>query len=156
MPLIQFNIQRPFAIPLPPQLRYLSPFGWIFNTTCSLTVSASHVILASLPRYVPILFLVRCCTYDTECSLVVTHPGNNLAQTCLNFCDQIVTDVSMVGSRKSVVSEQSLEMNVWFDPIEIQRIIFKIAVSSEKKSRICVIFQLQNHRFNKNLQTELR
>ena len=60
-----------------------SPFGCIFFTQrAALQLALLMFLLPSSPRY-QFYTLVRCCTYDTGCFQVVTHPGNNLAQPCL-------------------------------------------------------------------------
>ena len=61
---------------------FFSPFGRIFTQRAALQLALLMFLLPSSPRY-QFYTLVRCCTYDTGCFQVVTHPGNNLAQPCL-------------------------------------------------------------------------
>ena len=62
---------------------FFLPLGVLFFTQrAALQLALLMFLLPSSPRY-QFYTLVRCCTYDTGCFQVVTHPGNNLAQPCL-------------------------------------------------------------------------
>ena len=61
---------------------FLLPLGVFFTQRAALQLALLMFLLPSSPRY-QFYTLVRCCTYDTGCFQVVTHPGNDLAQPCL-------------------------------------------------------------------------